>query len=116
MAPATLRFSNCRRQAAPGRSPVLYNLNGSPTGALSIDASGNLYGGNPAGGHYKYGSVFKLAPSDGKWTPTVLYQFTGGGDGATPIGVIFDAKGNLYGTTNTGGGYVYPGVVWELTP
>jgi len=35
---------------------------------------------------------------------TVLYQFTGGADGANPeTGVILDSAGNLYGTTNFGG-------------
>ncbi len=97
---------------------VLYNLNpasgGVFNGALSIDASGNLYGGNGGGGHYGYGSVFKLAPSNGAWTPTLLYQFTGGGDGAYPIGVILDTKGNVYGTTFSGGGNGYYGVVFEV--
>jgi uncharacterized repeat protein (TIGR03803 family) len=96
---------------------VLYNLS-SPSdlfnGALSIDASGNLYGGNGGGGHYGYGSIFKLAPSNGSWTPTVLYQFTGGGDGTYPIGVVRDTKGNLYGTTFEGGADEYYGVVFEV--
>ena len=35
----------------------------------------------------------------------VVHQFKGGTDGLTPIGsVIFDATGNLYGTTVWGGG------------
>ena len=96
---------------------VLYNLNGLggfPGGPLSIDAAGNLYGGNLGGGYYHYGSVFKLAPSNGSWTPTVFYQFTGGGDGAYPIGVVPDAKGNLYGTTYEGGANEYYGVVFEV--
>jgi uncharacterized repeat protein (TIGR03803 family) len=34
----------------------------------------------------------------------VLYSFTGGADGAQPeAGVIRDAAGNLYGTTEAGG-------------
>jgi uncharacterized repeat protein (TIGR03803 family) len=98
---------------------VLYNLTG-PTGALFLDASGNLYGGDPKGGYYKGGSIFKLAPSNGSWTPTLLYQFTGYGDGDDPIGVVRDAKGNLYGTTGGGGTYYGGvhgnGVVWEITP
>jgi uncharacterized repeat protein (TIGR03803 family) len=44
-----------------------------------------------------------------------LYKFTGGLDGNTPAGdLIFDAAGNLYGTTALGGnGY---GVVFKLAP
>ena len=89
-------------------------MGGFPTGPLFIDTAGNLYGANLGGGYYHYGSVFKLAPSNGTWTPTVLYQFTGGGDGAYAIGVVPDAKGNLYGTTYEGGGDEYYGVVFEV--
>src|ERR1035441_7300854 len=47
----------------------------------------------------------------------VLYNFGNGTDGAIPIfaGVIFDATGNLYGTTSAGGAYG-GGTVFELTP
>jgi uncharacterized repeat protein (TIGR03803 family) len=45
----------------------------------------------------------------------ILYSFDGG-TGATPYaGLVFDALGNLYGTTETGGSYGY-GAVFELTP
>lgn len=33
----------------------------------------------------------------------VLYNFTGGGDGGEPMGLVQDAAGNLYGTTSEGG-------------
>lgn len=37
-------------------------------------------------------------------TFTLLYTFTGGTDGSTPLGgVILDAAGNLYGTASQGG-------------
>ncbi len=48
---------------------------------------------------------------------TVLYRFTGGTDGNTPIGgVIADSAGNLYGTTYNGGtaGLGGGGVVYKL--
>jgi len=49
-------------------------------------------------------------------TLNTLYAFTGGVDGGKPYaGVIRDAKGNLYGTTSTGGAYGY-GTVFEVTP
>lgn len=46
-------------------------------------------------------------------TYSVIHNFTGGGDGATPYsGVTIDGAGNLYGTTDAGGsGY---GTVYEL--
>jgi len=50
----------------------------------------------------------------------VLYNFQGGNDGGYPIaGVVFDAKGNLYGTTDIGGGggcIGGCGTVFKLTP
>ncbi len=104
---------------------VAYNLIGTAVdyppanGGLSMDASGNLYAANVAGGYYGRGSVFRLVPSNGSWTPTVLYQFTGGGDGAYPIGVVLNANGHLFGTTNQGGAYDSSyggGVVFEITP
>jgi hypothetical protein len=36
-------------------------------------------------------------------TLAVLHTFTGGTDGAKPIGLAMDAAGNLYGTTSAGG-------------
>ena len=47
---------------------------------------------------------------------TVLYDFAGGtSDGAHPLaGLVFDAAGNLYGTTNAGGNRD-SGTVFELT-
>jgi uncharacterized repeat protein (TIGR03803 family) len=41
-------------------------------------------------------------------TQNVLYNFTGGSDGAEPGGVIFDNAGNLFGTTRSS--------VFELSP
>jgi uncharacterized repeat protein (TIGR03803 family) len=46
----------------------------------------------------------------------VLHDFGNGTDGASPqAGLIFDASGNLYGTTYSGGTYG-DGTVFELTP
>ena len=56
-----------------------------------------------AGGANDAGTVFELTPgAGGTWTEKVLYNFSGGTDGTEPIGaLIFDAAGNLYGTTYT---------------
>jgi len=53
----------------------------------------------------------------GAWTETVLYSFGASStDGNVPVtGVIFDANGNLYGTTNAGGNFGN-GTVYELSP
>jgi uncharacterized repeat protein (TIGR03803 family) len=106
------------------KETVLYNFanpkNGAgPSSSLTFDAFGNLWG--TAGGgtgqcNGGCGVVFKMTPaSDGKWTYSVVHQFTGN-DGAYPnASVVFDGKGNLYGTTTLGGAGGY-GVVFEITP
>lgn len=88
-----------------------------PTGGVVFDRSGNLYGVTQAGGASdRFGTVYKLSPSGGGWTEQILYSFTGGNDGADPIGgLIIDASGNLYGTTTLRGSG-YGGTVFELTP
>jgi uncharacterized repeat protein (TIGR03803 family) len=59
------------------------------------------------------GVVYKLDPTGHQ---TVLHSFTGGADGGSPYaGVIRDAAGNLYGTTNLGG-TANAGVVYKLDP
>jgi uncharacterized repeat protein (TIGR03803 family) len=99
---------------------VLYSFSGAggtfPVAGLVFDATGNLYGTALAGGADGDGVVFKLKPnSDGTWTESVLHSFTGA-DGAEPsAGLIFDAAGNLYGTT-AGGGADGDGVVFKLEP
>jgi uncharacterized repeat protein (TIGR03803 family) len=89
-----------------------------PQAGLVFDQKGNLYGTTNEGGAsgFYYGAVFKLTP---KGKETVLYSFCSQNrcaDGAWPIaGLVFDQKGNLYGTTNGGGNYGF-GVVFKLTP
>lgn len=95
-----------------GKEAVLYSFAGgaagdSPEAGLVADAAGNLYGTTLQGGDLSCGSgrgcgtVFKVNKS-GK--ETVLYSFTGAADGGYPeAGLVADAAGNLYGTTNTGG-------------
>jgi uncharacterized repeat protein (TIGR03803 family) len=88
---------------------------GQPFGGLVLDATGSLYGTTPAGGASDHGVVFKLAPNrDGTWTESVLHSFNGA-DGSGPYGgLIFDAAGNLHGTTFSGGA-VNDGVVFKMT-
>ena len=87
-----------------------------PIGGLLLDAAGNLYGTTESGGAYNHGVVFELMHNaDGSWTEQVLHSFNGT-DGSSPwAALVFDAAGNLYGTTETGGAYNY-GTAFELTP
>jgi len=85
---------------------------------LILDTAGNLYGTNVSGGQDGAGFVFELSPAQGgSWTTSTLYTFTGGSDGRYPYdSLIFDAKGNLYGTTYSFGPGDGGGVVFKLTP
>ena len=100
---------------------LLYSFTGNggnfnvPNGNLTMDQAGNLYGTTFQDGSYSSGSVFKLTPSNGGWTETDLYDFSGP-DGANPMGgITFDSHGNLFGTTAYGGDYSC-GVAYEITP
>jgi uncharacterized repeat protein (TIGR03803 family) len=92
-----------------------------PYGGVTLDSAGSLYGTTVAGGSGGIctgdgcGVVYKLTPSGGGWTESVLYSFTGGDDGFGPGGgVILDKAGSLYGTTPDGGAFS-AGVVYQLS-
>lgn len=82
-----------------------------PVGGLVSDGAGNFYGTTTAGGFNTCGgstpfcgTVFQLSQQQGGWKESVIYNFKGSSDGASPSGnLVFDAKGNLYGTTVLGG-------------
>lgn len=81
---------------------VLYNFTGGADGVqprgVVFDGVGNLFGTT-------MNTVFELSPnSGGGWTLTTLYTFSTTAGGLLPNGgLIFDKKGNLYGTTYGGG-------------
>ena len=86
---------------------------GNPDSQLSVDNAGHIYGSTASDGAYGHGIIFALVGPES--TEVVLHAFTGGTDGATPLGQLtFDASGNIYGTA-VGGGLGY-GVVFKLTP
>lgn len=118
--PATV----CHTTSCPWTETVLYRFQNQPDAAypfskLTFDAAGNIYGSTEIGGAFLDGTVYELTPSNGGWSETILHSFDGA-DGNNPYSaVIFDAAGNLYGTTIWGGtGCSSPGcgVVYELSP
>jgi uncharacterized repeat protein (TIGR03803 family) len=101
------------------KETVLYNFGGSTDGAypfsgVVMDKSGNLYGTTEAGGSSGDGTVYKVNIKTKK--ETVLHNFAGGTDGATPLygNLLMDESGNLYGTTD-GGGSSSAGTVWKVS-
>jgi uncharacterized repeat protein (TIGR03803 family) len=92
-----------------GNKTVLYQFKQVPDGVspgnVVRDSAGNLYGATSRGGSTCFfnsgcGTVFKL---DADGNETILHRFGLGSDGRFPNGVIRDAAGNLYGTTEQGG-------------
>jgi uncharacterized repeat protein (TIGR03803 family) len=101
-----------------GTETVLYSFTGGtdgqvPSAGLVRDPAGDLFGTTLYGGAYGYGTVFGVGESG---TETVLHSFAGGADGAYPAaGLVMDAAGNLYGTTEQGGTRS-SGTVFEVSP
>lgn len=105
-----------------GNETVLHAFTGTggdganPYDALVQDPKGNLFGTTVYGGGSSAcsggcGTVFGVNPAGQE---AVLYSFKGGADGINPFaGLVRDAEGNLYGTTNLGGSYGQ-GTVFEL--
>ena len=114
----------CASFLCPWKQIVLYQFGmppdaGIPVGEVIFDTAGNLYGVTAYGGSgpcgIGCGAVYKLTPSGGGWTETVIYSFLGGSTGQLPLGgLILDAAGNLYGTAL--GGSAGQGVIYELSP
>ncbi len=116
--PATL----CKTVLCPWTETVIYSFAGSGDGAnpgygeLTFDQAGDIYGTTYFGGNNAQGVVYKLTSSNGSWTESAIHTFSGASDGENPYSsVVFDASGNLYGTTFAGGAHGY-GTVFQLTP
>jgi uncharacterized repeat protein (TIGR03803 family) len=100
-----------------------------PVARVVFGPDGRLYGTTSRGGGSGYGgegngTVFSLTPPATvcksavcPWAETIVYRF-GGADGDVPNGeVVFDQTGNIYSTTQGGGGLACNcGVVYKLTP
>jgi uncharacterized repeat protein (TIGR03803 family) len=94
-----------------GCSPVDY-------GQLTRGPDGDLYGTTQSGGSGA-GTIFKVSTNG---TYTSLYVFSGGTDGAFPLGgltAVYDSSSNetiFYGTTNAGGSPSSLGTLFSYNP
>ncbi len=98
---------------------VIYRLSGwgiSGSFRNLLLASGRIYATTHCDGSHDAGTVYELTPSGSTWKYTSLHVFTGGNDGMFSFSnLVFDALGNLYGTTKQGGEYG-DGVVFKVKP
>ncbi len=107
-----------------GKESILYSFAGgtdgaNPYGGLIRDTRGNLYGTTVDGGSY-VGTVFEVTPGG---VETLLHTFgsSSTGDGSAPYaGLLADPKGNLYGSTFSGGSQCTTsggcGTVFQVAP
>jgi len=102
-----------------GKLTILHSFTGGTTDGCNVlgspfrDAAGNLYGTTSSCGTNALGTVWKVSKNG---TEKLLHSFAGGtSDGEYPLaGVVVDAKGNVYGTTETGGGSNF-GTVYKVS-
>jgi uncharacterized repeat protein (TIGR03803 family) len=96
---------------------TIYSFKGGSDGAnpaagLTASKSGTLFGTTAFGGATTgscqssgCGVVFELTPAGSSYTESVLYRFQGGSDGNEAFAsLVSDARGDLFGTTQYGGG------------
>ena len=84
-----------------------------PTGGMTIDASGDLFGFTSGGGSAGHGTIYELAKTGGVYasTASVLVSLPTGL--AVNQSLVVDAAGNLFGTTSNGGAFA-DGTVFEI--
>ena len=112
------------RQTASGdwSLRVIHTFTGGADGSSGsagklVIRGGHIYGAATTGGLFSSGTVFQLTPTrSGEWRFRTLYSFQGAPDGVFPYGaLLFDAVGNIYGTTYYGGTNGL-GAVYKLSP
>jgi uncharacterized repeat protein (TIGR03803 family) len=122
LSPFHLGFETLEDRVVPATFVSLHSFTAigsdgsNPGSGMIINSSGDIFGTTQNGGTHSKGTVFEITPSQGVYTLTTIYNFTGGDDGGGPLaGLVMDASGDLFGTTG-GDGANGDGVVYELTP
>ena len=102
--------------ASTSTTLVSFNgTNGEFPGSLIVDSNGDLFGAASEGGANGTGTVFEIVKTAGSYAsaPTTVVSFNIA-DGVEPhAGLIADANGDLFGTTESGGASGY-GTVFEI--
>ncbi len=85
-------------------------VNGVASGGVVLGVDGRLYSFTAygdGGPRITGGTVLQVTPPsgpDGAWQSKIEHSFTGGADGATPLGLFrVDASGDVYGLVQNGG-------------
>lgn len=100
-----------------GSETVLHSFAGGSDGAypsaiLTRSPSGAVYGTASGGGSFGYGAIFEISASGAE---SILYSFSNGSDGGTPVSTLLPVGSSLYGVTS-GGGAFGVGTVFEFSP
>jgi hypothetical protein len=105
---------------------TLYDFKGMSDGgnpsSLIMDSAGTIYGTTYSGGSFNSncslgcGVIFKLAPQNGSWKYSVIYDFQGRPDEVPYGNLIADSQDNLYGLVEAGFEGSQGGAIYQLTP
>lgn len=104
---------------AQAQAVTIYSFPGgsggaNPSSGVIFGANGSIFGTTPYGGSQGYGTIFELTPNGPNWTPSVLYSFQGGTDGANPGAALTKGTGGAFYGTTVGGGTSGNGTVFQL--
>ena len=105
------------RVTASGAETILYSFGNHPDAqgpaAGVVAFKGKLYGTTTNGGaYYPKGTIFSVTTSGQE---QILHNFGNGEDGSIPWGGLLAYKGQLYGTTSSGGS-ASDGTVFRVSP
>jgi uncharacterized repeat protein (TIGR03803 family) len=121
-APSGSPARSASRSAQPSKAVerVIYSFDQStgyrPAAGMFVDRTGALFGTSFRGGALDLGDVFKLSRHGKAYTENTLWNFGYGKDGSNPVaGLMEDASGALYSTTDGGGTFDF-GTAFKLTP
>ena len=99
----TASYGTLFKVTPSGDTTIVYSVGYFTESGATLGTDGNFYGtnldGGPGGncGFAGCGQVYKITP---KGVQTILYNFTGYGDGQEPVGAPIEATdGKFYGTT-----------------